>query len=142
MRTKLLTLPAAVILFATACAPSADMDAVDLVQTYVAEQADATWAVLSGDTSEEALEEVDTLNDEYWTSEEWPDMLEVREWSWNRTQAGETTEVDGSDLAAVASDLEDASGYLTHAIREDDDVPAAENSAAAAVDAAQDYISP
>lgn len=36
VRTKLLTLPAAVILFATACSPSADMDAVDLVQTCVA----------------------------------------------------------------------------------------------------------
>lgn len=131
---------AVTLTMATACTSSVDVEAIDVVEVYVVSQADATSAVLAGDTSEEALSEVESLNDDYWSTDQWPDKIELREWTWTREVDGQTYHMDGQELADVASDLEDYSGHLVWTLREGGDVTYAEMDAQTAVDAAWNYF--
>lgn len=111
-----LSLPAAVVsaavLAVSACGAGEDVEASDVpegygvVVEYLKEQTEATGAVVDYDTEsgndaelQGLLEEVEEINDR-WGGDDWPDVG--------------ADASDGVEIALVASDLEDESGWLAH----------------------------
>ena len=110
MRKSLLAVPAALALAVNGCGGSAEATEVPegygAVVEFLEEQVEATGTVVDYDPEagtdaelQGLLEEVEEINDG-WGGDDWPDV---------RADAS-----DGVEVAQVASDLEDDSGWLAH----------------------------
>ena len=129
---------AAAVLAVSACGAGEDAEASDVPEGYgavvefVEEQSEATGAVVDYDAEagtdaelQGLLEEVEEINDG-WGGDDWPDVS--------------ADASDGVEVAQVASDLEDHSGWLAHVMLdpaetlESDDLEAARESVEAAED--------